>query len=239
VVINGGREPPHWEQYPGHQFLHTIGAIDCCGTGGCWKSRVVALGDGDHKDRDLCPHPIAGHPRCMRLITPDDVISAIEKYEGTLECGDLSPLSLVAERPSVGNALSRRAGIPPAADATLLPLPSDPQAGAPGRGEGGLPTEPDGLRDASRGQSDGVGRPLCDLPESQAPSPESLSEPQPLTPNPQPLMRILIDFRHGLGDAVQLTTVLLHLRHYHPEWQIDVAAGIGKLPEAGHRSFYM
>ncbi|HVA46385.1 MAG TPA: hypothetical protein VNH11_08430 [Pirellulales bacterium] len=25
VVINGGREPPHWEQYPGHQFLHTIG----------------------------------------------------------------------------------------------------------------------------------------------------------------------------------------------------------------------
>ncbi|OYV83437.1 MAG: hypothetical protein B7Z73_15970, partial [Planctomycetia bacterium 21-64-5] len=29
VVINGGREPPHWEQYPGHQFLHTIGALDC------------------------------------------------------------------------------------------------------------------------------------------------------------------------------------------------------------------
>jgi hypothetical protein len=43
---------------------------------------------------------------------------------------------------------------------------------------------------------------------------------------------ILIDFRHGLGDAVQLTTVLLHLRHYHPDWQIDVAAGVGKLPAA-------
>lgn len=79
VVINGGREPPHWEQYPGHQFLHTIGALDCCGTGGCWKSRVVTLGDGDHKDRDLCRQPIDGYPRCMWLITPDDVVRAIER----------------------------------------------------------------------------------------------------------------------------------------------------------------
>src|SRR3569623_1028159 len=29
-------------------------------------------------------------------------------------------------------------------------------------------------------------------------------------------------------DAEQLTAVLMHLRHYHPDWQIDVAAGIGK-----------
>lgn len=80
VVINGGREPPHWEQYPGHQFLHTIGALDCCASGACWKSRVVPLGDGDDKDRDLCAQPIAGHPRCMLLITPDDVVRAIERY---------------------------------------------------------------------------------------------------------------------------------------------------------------
>jgi len=80
VVINGGREPPHWEQYPGHQFLHTIGALDCCAMGGCWKSRVVPLGDGDHKDRDLCRQPVAGHPRCLWLITPDDVVRAIDKY---------------------------------------------------------------------------------------------------------------------------------------------------------------
>jgi hypothetical protein len=81
VVINGGREPPHWEQYPGHQFLHTIGALDCCAAGACWKSRVVALGDGDHKDRDLCPQPVAGYPRCMWLITPEEVIEAITKYQ--------------------------------------------------------------------------------------------------------------------------------------------------------------
>jgi hypothetical protein len=46
-----------------------------------------------------------------------------------------------------------------------------------------------------------------------------------------PPTSVLIDFRHGLGDAVQLITVLLHLRHYHPDWQIDVAVGVGKLPE--------
>jgi FkbM family methyltransferase len=40
--------------------------------------------------------------------------------------------------------------------------------------------------------------------------------------------RVLLIFSHGLGDAVQLTSVLLHLRHYHPDWDIDVATLIGK-----------
>ena len=86
VVVNGGREPPHWEQYPGHQFLHTIGALDCCAHGACWKSRVVPLGDGDHKDRDLCAQPVAGYPRCMWLIRPEDVIGAIERYRRNEPC---------------------------------------------------------------------------------------------------------------------------------------------------------
>lgn len=79
VVVGGGREPVHWEQYPGHHYLHTIGALACCATGGCWKSRAVPLGDGDAKDRDLCQQPQAGHPRCMWLIRPADVVSAIER----------------------------------------------------------------------------------------------------------------------------------------------------------------
>src|SRR5262249_30746053 len=29
VVVAGGREPVHWEAYPGHQFIHTIGALPC------------------------------------------------------------------------------------------------------------------------------------------------------------------------------------------------------------------
>ncbi|HEX7377997.1 MAG TPA: glycosyltransferase family 9 protein [Pirellulales bacterium] len=79
VVVAGGREPAHWEQYPGHRFLHTIGALSCCATGGCWKSRTLPLGDGDHKDRDLCLQPQAGHSRCMWLISPRDAISDIEQ----------------------------------------------------------------------------------------------------------------------------------------------------------------
>jgi ADP-heptose:LPS heptosyltransferase len=43
VVVAGGRESPHWQMYPQHQFIHTIGSISCCGYGGCWRSRVTAL----------------------------------------------------------------------------------------------------------------------------------------------------------------------------------------------------
>lgn len=41
-------------------------------------------------------------------------------------------------------------------------------------------------------------------------------------------MDVLIKFRHGLGDTVQLTTVLGHLKHYHPDWRVDVQTLTGK-----------
>jgi ADP-heptose:LPS heptosyltransferase len=80
VVIAGGREPPQWEAYPHHQFIHTVGALRCCASGGCWKSRTVPLGDGDSKDQPehLCVDVVKGLPRCMDLITPADVIRRIE-----------------------------------------------------------------------------------------------------------------------------------------------------------------
>jgi len=40
--------------------------------------------------------------------------------------------------------------------------------------------------------------------------------------------KLLIRFGHGLGDAVQLTAVLQHLRRERPSWWIEVAALIGK-----------
>ena len=85
VVIAGGREPPQWEAYPHHQFLSTNGALTCCQDGGCWKSRCQPVGDGDAKDKDLCTQPIKVDealqiPRCMHMITPDDVIRRIEIY---------------------------------------------------------------------------------------------------------------------------------------------------------------
>jgi ADP-heptose:LPS heptosyltransferase len=85
VVIAGGREPPQWEAYPGHQFLHTVGALPCCAQGGCWKGRCQTVGDGDAKDRDnLCERPVQIDdrlrvPQCMTLIRPQDVIRAVER----------------------------------------------------------------------------------------------------------------------------------------------------------------
>ncbi len=82
VVVAGGREPPHWEAYPHHQFLHRAGALACCDDGGCWKARVVALGDGDEKDRleHRCVDVVGTLPRCMDMITAADVIRSIELY---------------------------------------------------------------------------------------------------------------------------------------------------------------
>jgi len=40
--------------------------------------------------------------------------------------------------------------------------------------------------------------------------------------------KVLIEFRHGLGDAAQFTSVLKHLKKYYPHWIIDVSALVGK-----------
>ena len=93
IVIAGGREPPTWEMYPGHQFLHTVGALDCCAGGGCWKSRCQRVGDGDTKDQDLCVQPVRVSPhlhiaRCMTMVKPGRVIDAIELHL----CGERAAL---------------------------------------------------------------------------------------------------------------------------------------------------
>ncbi|MBI2927665.1 MAG: ADP-heptose--LPS heptosyltransferase [Verrucomicrobia bacterium] len=82
VVIAGGRESPHWEAYPHHQFIHSVGALRCCAAGGCWRSRTVPLGDGDEKDQPdrLCVDVVRGLPRCMDMITPEDVIRRFAGY---------------------------------------------------------------------------------------------------------------------------------------------------------------
>jgi ADP-heptose:LPS heptosyltransferase len=82
VVVAGGREPSQWEAYPHHQYIHMNGALLCCDNGGCWKSRAVALGDGNEADRpeNLCVDVVGTLPRCLDLITAADVIRRIELY---------------------------------------------------------------------------------------------------------------------------------------------------------------
>ncbi len=157
VVIAGGREPPQWEAYPQHRFLHTVGALSCCQTGGCWKSRCQKVGDGEDKDRrNLCEQPVRISetlviPRCLQMIEPGEVIQHIARY---YEGGVLQYPSQ-RHRPPVGTR------------------PHDHVRSLPGR-------------------------------------------------------NVLLEFRHGLGDAVQLTAVLAHLRHFFPDWNIQVAALQGK-----------
>jgi hypothetical protein len=80
VIIAGGREAPHWEAYPTHQFLHTVGTLPCCAGGGCWRARTVPLGDGDEKDEagNLCQDVVGGLPRCMDMISVGRVVETME-----------------------------------------------------------------------------------------------------------------------------------------------------------------
>jgi len=86
IVIAGGREGTQWEMYPNHQYLHTVGMLPCCTGGGCWKSRVIPLSDGDKKKNEsLCLHPTLSEgdiyiPKCLDMITEFDVIKAVERY---------------------------------------------------------------------------------------------------------------------------------------------------------------
>jgi ADP-heptose:LPS heptosyltransferase len=84
VYLAGGREPVTFLCYPKMHTLHTIGALPCCQQNACWKSRVVPLGDGDAKDRQLCEHPVIGLTtpvaKCMAMIQPEDVVSIIQRY---------------------------------------------------------------------------------------------------------------------------------------------------------------
>jgi hypothetical protein len=83
ICLAGGREPLTWTQYPLQHTLHSFGSLECCRTLACWKSRVVALGDGDSKDKDPCKWPLLGMQRpvakCMAMIKPADVLAAIRR----------------------------------------------------------------------------------------------------------------------------------------------------------------
>jgi hypothetical protein len=101
VVVAGGREPWWWEAYnlenrlinmrlgqPSwqppepdnfvpHRFIHTIGQLDCCQTGGCWKSRVET-------GNSLCSKVVVQNgrklPQCLQMITPEMVVANWKWY---------------------------------------------------------------------------------------------------------------------------------------------------------------
>lgn len=86
IVIAGGREPPHWEAYPGHRYLHTIGELPCCAVGACWARRAQLVKDNQPWNTEqLCQRPIQVNPdlriaECMNSITPEEVVNQVNRY---------------------------------------------------------------------------------------------------------------------------------------------------------------
>jgi ADP-heptose:LPS heptosyltransferase len=82
VVLAGGREPAHWEAYPGHQFLHTVGMLDCCSRKACWQSQISGTdGTGGCLHPAMNGNEIVG--KCMTLISPERVAELILMYNGS------------------------------------------------------------------------------------------------------------------------------------------------------------
>jgi len=98
IVIAGGREPWWWGAYVNawerhfgpdcqpvqvpHRFLHTLGSLDCCRHGGCWKTRVLADQEGDPH---ACVNTVQNSdedtlPACLNMITPQMVVDAVGSY---------------------------------------------------------------------------------------------------------------------------------------------------------------
>lgn len=81
VVLGGGRESTAMIQYPGHTVLSMVGKIDCALKGACLKVHVeprIESIKGPSEER--CLRPENGVAKCMRMITPSQVIVAIESY---------------------------------------------------------------------------------------------------------------------------------------------------------------
>ena len=81
VVVAGAREPAHFTNYMGHQYLQTNGTIpECAMYKSCWKTSLKPGGCSNHKD---------GIPKCVDIIHPSDVTNGIKKYYdgGRLEYG--------------------------------------------------------------------------------------------------------------------------------------------------------
>lgn len=81
VVVAGGRESEKWIGGEGITLLSTVGQLDCCKTGGCWKSLTVPL-DGGSDMNSLCKLSVirsdGAVPRCQEMITADQVVAALE-----------------------------------------------------------------------------------------------------------------------------------------------------------------
>lgn len=97
VVVAGGREEPWWEAYVNdwkafgaeslpirvpHQYLHTLGKIECCSESGCWRSAMISTGNDN---ANVCLNGVfngAGRPvpKCLEMISAKQVAEAVANF---------------------------------------------------------------------------------------------------------------------------------------------------------------
>lgn len=69
VVLAGARETLRWQIDDNCQYLYTNGCMDCTDVNSCWKSK-----------KESCLKIVDSEPLCMKLITPTQVVDAMERY---------------------------------------------------------------------------------------------------------------------------------------------------------------
>jgi len=97
IVLAGGREPRHWEQYPNHVYFDKVGQLSCCKDRACWKTRCTIIKDGDdERNASLCENRVFVRkaknkkeremfdefyvPKCIDDIKAKDIIEAMNNY---------------------------------------------------------------------------------------------------------------------------------------------------------------
>ena len=80
VTVLGGREGSRWEYYQCGTLLYTNGMLRCCKWDGCWLSGKIEKDGKDGRCKDLVDYEGQQVPRCMSLITPEEIVNSIEKY---------------------------------------------------------------------------------------------------------------------------------------------------------------
>lgn len=106
-----------------HRYLHTINRLPCCNNRGCWRPHVRE--DKNPKRNCLDVVEVAGRPlpRCMDMITVDQVVEAVLAYEAEMAAPEPLRLNLepkTVELPVVDPVLVK----PPAKDSPVLVKPA-------------------------------------------------------------------------------------------------------------------
>lgn len=84
VVFAGGREPPNYISYPGHTYMHVVGQMKCCSSGGCFRHGVGPGGNCVDWAKQESGHDIAA---CMKhpALAPDRMIEAILAHQAIID----------------------------------------------------------------------------------------------------------------------------------------------------------